>query len=135
MVVEKKMVAMIDSTKVERENMVVTYGVVHKKEDMMASEHNRNDMNGLALSILVTKIEKNVHDGNGSHDANVEYYYYYYYYYKNMEMHYSHKNVVEEPYLHLPKANSFVLPCHVKTQVRNALLQVQLLFLVWRGNP
>jgi len=38
MVVAKEMVAMIDFVEVEKENMVVTYSVVHMKEDMMASE-------------------------------------------------------------------------------------------------
>jgi len=32
------MVAMIYFVEVEREKMVVTYGVVHRKEDMMESE-------------------------------------------------------------------------------------------------
>ena len=92
MVVENSMVAIIDFVEVERETMVVTYGVVHRKEDMMASEQDRNGINGLALSILVAKVERTIHDENDSHVANVESDYYYYY--RNMEVHYSHKNVV-----------------------------------------
>lgn len=95
--------------------MVVTYGVVHMKEDMIESEQDRNDMNGLALSILVAKVESTLHGENCFRVANVESDYYYYYY--NMEVHYNHRNVVQEPYLHLPVACSFMLPWHVMAQV------------------
>lgn len=77
MVVEKEMVAMINFAEVEREIMVVTYGVVHRKEDMIASEQDRNDMNGLALFILVSKFERIVHDENYSRGTNVESDYYF----------------------------------------------------------
>lgn len=49
-------------------------------------------MNGLALSILIANVERTVHDESGSHTSNVESDYYYYN--SNMEMHYSHINVV-----------------------------------------
>lgn len=78
MVVAKAMVEMIDFAEVEREKMVVTYGVVHRKEDMMAFERDGNGMNGLSLSMLVAKVERIVHDQSDSHAANVESDYYYY---------------------------------------------------------
>jgi len=90
-------------------------------------------MNGLALSILVAKVERTVHDENGFCASNVESDYYYYNW--NMDGHYNNKNVVQEQYLHLPVASSFVLPWHVMTQVQNALLQVQILIQAWRGFP
>ena len=84
-----------------------------------------NDMNGLPLSILVAKVERTVHDENDSCAANVESDYYYYN--RNMEVHYSHKNMVHEPYLHIPMSSFFVLPWHVMAHVQNALFQVQIL--------
>ena len=49
-------------------------------------------MNGLTLSILLAKFERTIHDESHSHATNVESDYYYYS--RNMEVHYSHKNVV-----------------------------------------
>ena len=103
------MVAQVDSAEVM---MVVALGKVHMQEGMIAQVQDRNgvnDMNGLALSILVAKTERVFHTDIDSHADNVEsdqcqd---------RNMSVHYNQKNVVEdqEPYLHLPEASFFMLP-------------------------
>ena len=89
--------------------MVVTWDKVYMQQDMIAQVQDRNSENDLIPSILISKVEEVVHIESDSHAAKVESDLHYD---RNMVMHYNHKNVVEvqEPYLHLPEANFFMLP-------------------------
>lgn len=131
MMVANEMVAMIDFAEVEREKIVVTYSVVHSREDMMASLQDRNGMNGLALSILVSKVKRIVHDEIYSHAPMLRVIIIFiigiYKCIIAIKMWFKSHTCT---YLWLV---SLLLPWHVMAQVRNALLQVQLLILVWRG--
>ena len=106
MVEVKEMVALAD---LAREMMVAALGKVHMQVDMIAQVQDMNDVNGLDLSNLVSKIGKDVHTESGSHATMIESDQCYD---RNMVVHYNQKNVeeVQEPYLHLPEANFSTLP-------------------------
>lgn len=124
----KVMVAYVDLVEVM---MVEALGKVHMQEDMIAQVHDRNYVNDLALSILVSTIGRVVHIDIDFHVASAEsdqcqg---------RNTSVHYNQKNVVEvqEQYLHLHEANSFVLPQHAMIQLQAVPLKVQLSVQVWR---
>ena len=101
--------------------MIEALGKVHMQVGMIAQVTDRNGVNGLALSILVAKIERVFHVDIGSHATNAKSDQYWD---RNMNVHYNQKNVVEvqEPYLHVPEASFFALPQHTIVRLQVSLL-------------
>ena len=108
MVEVKEMVEQTDSE-------VEALNKVYAQMDMTALVAGRNMENELALSNLVSMVEKVSHADIDSHTATADESQD-----NNMHVNYNKNSVekIQEPYLHLPEANSFLLPQHTSIQLQ-----------------
>ena len=92
---------------------------VHVQTDMTAWVADRNIEKDLALSNLISIIEKvapaDIDSHNATDDQCQD---------KNMHENYNQNSVekIQEPYLHLPKANFFLFPQHTIVQPQTSPL-------------
>ena len=102
---------MVEQTNLEVEAL----NKVYVQMDMTAWVAGTNMENELALSNLVSMVEKAAHADIGSHIATADQCQD-----KNIHVNYNQNSLekIQEPYLHLPEANSFLLPQHTSIQLQ-----------------
>ena len=92
---------------------------VHVQMDMVAQVASRNMENDLGLSNPVAMVGKVAHANIDFHTATADESQD-----TNMHVDYNQNSVeeIQEPYLHLPEANFFLLPLHTTVQLQAAPL-------------